>query len=208
MRGGELFARAAEAVVATDGDAVWFPIFHNCTVCVAGLTLRETTSYPCEGAVRVDIVAAKPGRRRTLKFFLPPWKTHKPVVKMNGKPMAFRVAKGFVSVSGNFRPGDVLEYDFGLGLHVAKPHNGNTVRKVHSFRHGPLLLALAQVAPESFDPAKPPAPQIVTLPAKTRFEALGLGKYRVKRGTVKLSPVCDIEALTQRWHARQALFEG
>ncbi len=208
MRGGELFARAAEAVVATDGEAVWFPIFHNCTVTVDGLTLRETTNYPYEGAVRVDIMAAKPGRRRTLKFFLPPWKTRKPVMKMNGKPMAIRVAKGFVSVSVNFRPGDVLEYEFGLGLHVAKPHNENTVKKVHSFRHGPLLLALVQAAPESGEAAKPTAPVIIRLSAKTHFEVLGRGKYREKGGKVILSPVYDVESLTQRWHARQALFEG
>ena len=36
----------------------------------------------------------------------------------------------------------------------------------------------------------------------------GRGKNRVKGGTAILLPVYDIESLTQRWHARQALFEG
>lgn len=208
MRGGELFARATEAVAATDGKDVWFPIFHDATVTVGGLTFRETTEYPYEGKVRVEIVAAKPARRRTLRFFLPPWRTGKPVVKLNGKQMPLRVAKGFVAVSSTFKARDVLQYEFGLGIYVRKPHNVNTVGKVHSFRHGPMLLALAQSAPECFDPANPPRPEIVTLPAGTRFERLGRGKYRAHNSGPTLSPVYDIGNLTQRWHARQALFEG
>ncbi|NQU41726.1 glycoside hydrolase family 127 protein [bacterium] len=207
MRGGEFFARAAEASFQTDGKDIWLPIFHNATAKIAGLTLRETTSYPYEGSVRLEILGAKTDQNRTIRFFLPPWNTHPPQIRINGKRVPHSKAKGFVEVTADLKKGDVLDYDFGLGLHVVPTHGENNISGHHSFRHGPLLLVLDQSPPESFDPTRPPEPATAeALAAETEFEALGGARYRVKGGEITLVPVYDSENLTERWHARQALF--
>ncbi|NQU43439.1 glycoside hydrolase family 127 protein [bacterium] len=206
MRGGEFFARAAEGAFLSHGDDIWLPIFHNATAKVAGLTLRETTTYPYEGAVRLEVLGARHAERRTIHFFLPPW-TSAPEVRLNGERIKHRKAKGFVEVTGDFRKGDVLDYGFDLGLHVMPTQGKNNIANHHSFRHGPLLLVLDQPRPESFDPPRTPEPAMTkALPADTEFEPLGSARYRVKDGPLMLVPVYDNDNLTERWHARQALF--
>ena len=88
-----------------------------------------------------------------------------------------------------------------------QPHNENTVRGLHAFFHGPLLLALEQKAPERYNPDEPTAPSVLdALPPDTAFEPAARGKYRMAGTEQMLAPIYDIENLTQRWHARQALF--
>lgn len=206
MRGGEFFARACEAMFFSRGKEIWLPMYHNGTAQFGGLLVRETSAYPYNGSVRLEVLKAPSKTARTLRFFIPPWKTQRPVVQLNGKKVASRMSKGFLVVSVSLRKGDVVEVEFGAGLHVVKPHNENTVKGVHAFYHGPMLLAANQ-------PSRPaeegvPAPALLgELPVRTKFEPLGRGKYRVKSSPeLVLAPVYDIEALTQPWHARQALF--
>ena len=207
MRGGEFFARAHEAMFYSRGKEIWLPMYHNATAKLDGLVLRETTGYPYNGSVRLEVLNVHSSKAaRTLHFFIPPWKTQRPSVQINGKKVASRMAKGYLAVSASLKQGDVVELEFGSELHIVQPHNENTVQGVHAFYHGPMLLAVNQPAkaPEEGVPA---AAVCGPLPAKTEFEPIGRGKYRVKSSPdVVLAPVYDIEALTQPWHARQALF--
>lgn len=207
MRGGELFGRACEAAVYTDDEGLVFPHFHNVAGEAAGLRFEVATSYPVEGKMTVRILAAKTTKERTLKFFLPPWKTlRSPKLRLNGKAVKLENADGFAVLRSRLRKGDVVEYEFGCGLHVAKPHNKNTVPGVHSFRHGPMLLVVDQgsVGEEG---NVPPTATAKSLGTKTVFEPLGDAKYRSKNG-VTLTPIFDIRSLTEPWHARQGLFES
>jgi len=208
MRGGEFFARAHEAAFYSRGKDVWLPMYHNATAAVAGLVLRETTGYPYAGSVRLEVLGAPSKASRSLHFFIPPWKTKRPAVSLNGARVQARQSQGFLIVTGVFKAGDVLEVEFGCGLHVVSPHNQNTVKGVHAFYHGPMLLAVEQPAPEAGLQA--PAPAMAgPLDATTELEELPRARYRVKsRPAIVLAPVYDIEALTQPWHARQALFES
>ncbi|MEI6646004.1 MAG: hypothetical protein WCP12_08200 [bacterium] len=206
MRGGEFFARAHEAAFATDGNNIWLPIFHNATVKIAGLSLREKTAYPCQGEVTLDVLAAEHETVRAIRFFIPP-RTSCPVVLLNGVDAQTQLQEGFIEVIAEFRAGDVLRYTFDIQMKCEQPHNENTVRGLHAFFHGPLLLALEQKAPERYNPDEPTAPSVLdALPPDTAFEPAARGKYRMAGTEQMLAPIYDIENLTQRWHARQALF--
>jgi hypothetical protein len=115
-----------------------------------------------------------------------------------------------MEISSVFKKGDRIDYDFGVGLHVQKPHNKNSVEGVHSFRHGPMMLVVEQGLHD--EEGKPPASAQLpkrALGPDTTFEKLGDARYRSKTRTpVILTPIFDIRSLTERWHARQALFSS
>ena len=205
MRGGEFFARAHEAAFYSCGSEIWLPMYHNATATVAGMVLRETTGYPYDGSVRVEVLDIRAKGARNLHFYIPPWKTLRPTVLLNGAKVPSRQSKGFLVVSGCFKAGDVLEVEFGCGLHVLNPHNKNTVPGVHAFYHGPMLLAVEQQA--AVEEEAPVPAMAGPLSASTEFEPMARAKYRVKcRPDIVLAPVYDIERLTRPWHASQALF--
>ena len=209
MRGGELFARAGEALFYKQGNAIVLPSFHNGLATIDGLTFRETTGYPYDGKVRLTILEGADGRERVFRFFAPPWRTQsKPALTLNGAKLPVRHSRGFVEIASELKTGDVIEYNFGVGLHVTKAHNPNSVPGAYSFRHGPLLLVLHQPAPEVHNPANPPpASTIASLPCDTEFEPLGRGRHRSRANPdVVLTPVYHIEEFTRPWHARQGLF--
>jgi len=209
MRGGELFARAGEALFYKQRDAIVLPSFHNAIATVDGLILRETTAYPYEGRVRLEILQANEARRRVFRFFAPPWRSHcAPLLTLNGNRLPTEVVDGFVEFAAEVKSGDEIEFDFGVGLHVMKTHNPNSVQGVHSFRHGPLLLVVHQPAPEVYDPSNPPpAATVGSLPVDTELEHLGRGRYRSRSNPdLVLTPVYHVEELTRTWHARQGLF--
>jgi hypothetical protein len=146
---------------------------------------------------------------KTLSFFIPPWRTLKePKVSYNGKVGEVTSSNGFVEIAAYFAAGDIVELEFGVGLHVEKTHNPNSVEGVHSFRHGPLLLVLDQSPSESCECGHPTEPATIDmLPSGTKFEYLGKGRYKsLKDEQVVLTPVYNIEELIQPWHARQGLF--
>lgn len=206
MRGGEFFARAHEAAFYSRGKEIWLPMYHNGRANIGGMVLLESTGYPYDGSVRVEILDVRSKGEKTFHFYIPPWKTRRPVAMLNGRLVATRQSKGFLAITASLKVGDVLEVEFGCGLHVLHPHNQNTVAGVHAFHHGPMLLAVEQPAPEP-DDHLPKAAIAGELAANTEFEPMNKAKYRVKlRPGVVLAPVYDIEALTRPWHARQALF--
>ena len=208
MRGGEFFARAYEAAFMCKGREIWLPMYHDATVKLGGLTLRETSGYPYSGSVRLEVLKATSSGPWKLNFFVPPWKQKPPVALLNGKRFKAETDQGFLSLSTPLKAGDVVEVEFGCGIRVVKPHNQNTLGGLHAFYHGPMLLAADQPAPEPDQPA--PAPAILgPLPSTAELEPVGRGKYRVKcQPNTLLSPVYDIEKMTRPWHSRQALFDG
>lgn len=209
MRGGELFARAFESIFFEENDRITLASYHNATARVGGLVLRETTAYPYDGRVRIDVLESTGANHRKIAFFAPPWRTQEiPVLTFNGEKQSAEIVDGFVEISGVFKPGDVVEFEFGVGLHVEKTHNVHSVKGVHSFRHGPLLLVLNQTAPEDLNSNEPfPPATIDVLPPDTAFDYLGRGHYASKADPrLILAPVYNIEELIRPWHGRQGLF--
>ena len=209
MRGGELFARACESTFFADGSKIILASYHNATAEMGGLTLRETTAYPCEGKVKVEILGVSQPGRKILSFFVPPWGTKKvPLLAYNGTAVQAEPANGFIEIAADFVEGDIVELEFGVGLHVQRAHNLNSVEGVHSFRHGPLLLVLNQCPPELWGSENPVNPATIdALSPDTEFEYLGKGRYMSRADqNIVLTPVYNIEELIQPWHARQGLF--
>lgn len=206
MRGGEFFARAQEALCYEQDGTLYLPFFNNAIIRHKALTLGMKTCYPVEGSVELEVIAAG-DEELTLALFLPPWAAREQLrLTLNGQAVAPRVEKGFTFLTARPSVGDRIEYDFGLGFHVAEPVNENTIKGAHSFRHGPLLLARKQVAPDD-DAGGASGEGAIDLPANAPHRYLGNAEYEMAGDPdLILAPLFSESLHTHSWHERQALF--
>jgi DUF1680 family protein len=120
---------------AMRGDEVYVNLFvaGQATLDVAGakLELKETTAYPWDGAVRIEV---KPdtAAERTLLIRIPTWAqgqpgpgnlyryvdpaSVEPVVKVNGETVPLEVDKGYLPIRRTWEAGDVVEIHFDMPI--------------------------------------------------------------------------------------------
>lgn len=145
------------------------------------LNIRQTTHYPFEGGVRLEI---NPGSKQqmALKIRIPGWVRGEVVpsdlyvfadkvqtgytVKLNGELMESNLEKGYFTIDRTWKKGDVVEIDFSMQPRIVKAHD-----KVEAdcgriaVERGPLVYC-AESADNRFDI------QSIMLPAYPQFETL------------------------------------
>lgn len=147
-------------VYAVNGNDVYVNLFMSntaeVTVSKQPVTLRQTTRYPWNGAVKIEV---EPKRRRqsfTLKVRVPGWVQDQVVpgdlyrytdgkkleysVRINGNKVVSEIEKGYFSITRNWQKGDVVEVDFEMQPRTVVAHElveANTGRI--AIERGPLV---------------------------------------------------------------------
>lgn len=196
MRGGEGLARVAEYAWFVGPSSISLVYYHNGFARIqfgAGqITIRQTSRYPIEGAVRLEIVQTSVPEDITLYLYIPEWvEANQMDLTVNAERRTISVIDHFLGVTRLFQQGDIVDLRFLIPLSVDSTHIG------HSFWHGSLMLG-AEAPPEE-----------ITIPSSETFIPLENGRYRSKQSGVLLEPITDLylttteTALTDR---RQVLF--
>jgi DUF1680 family protein len=124
QRGGDGLSRAANYCFFTDETGILVPFFQDSEATVrvgtGTLSLKETTSYPWEGKVRLEVAAADPGVKCAIRLFAPLW-GRELSLKLNGRPVTAKVKQGFTGVEGEWRGGDTLELAFSQSVEARPP---------------------------------------------------------------------------------------
>lgn len=96
---------------APDGLAIHLYGGISSTVTVAGteVAVRETSNYPWDGAVKIEINPAKP-TAFDVKFRVPGW-CHGATAKVNGEAITLKPVNGYATVNRTWAKGDVLTLD-------------------------------------------------------------------------------------------------
>ena len=97
----------------------------------APVTLTQTTNYPWDGAVRVDVDPVRP-TDMSLRLRIPGWARDQPVpsdlyrylgapaapvvVRVNGENFAYELVDGFAVLDRTWAPGDVVELDLPMAV--------------------------------------------------------------------------------------------
>lgn len=197
MRGGEGHARAAQYLYFTRPGELTVPFFAESDATVdlgdGPLRLRQTTSYPYEGTVRIEVVsAARTHRPVKLRLFAPQWCSAQ-TVSLDGKPLAVTRTNGFLETTIQPRAGSVIVLDQHLSVGPGEPVNPAGLPGYFTVEAGPLLLGYTGAT----DPArglKAPNPQEIHLPHSQKLEPTGrAGQFRA--GGVLLAPIRDLYAV-------------
>lgn len=166
MRGAEGLARAIQFGYMLDGETIVAPFYAESAatlrfadgICV----IQQTTSYPHQGQVRLEVIEAGTVTTKKLRLFVPPWAvTESLSLSVNGKKTTPNIIDSFASVNA-VRKGDVIELDFQQVTGRQAALHANRLPNVHRFFRGPLLLGSASpdVEPteallDIFNPLKP-----------------------------------------------------
>jgi DUF1680 family protein len=107
------------------------------------VTLRQTTRYPWEGTVRIEVAVAKPSEF-TLNVRVPGWaKATK--LAVNGKTISPPVSGGYAHIRREWSTGNVVELEIPLRIEQLEA-NPNVLqsRGMIALRRGPLIYCLEQ----------------------------------------------------------------
>jgi len=218
LRGGEGHARAAQYLYFTREGELTVPFYSDsqATMNVGSatkpmpITLKQTSSYPYSGSVRMEVLTSSARAPIALRLFAPSWTLHHQLT-LNGKQVRMAVEKGFVTAHVTPKAGDVYQLDFELQVGAREPVNPTAMPEYYAFHAGPLLLGYKPAA----DPAatlRSPDPAAVHIPRTATLTATKTsGVYAVAGTDVSLSPINDLNdsSATQRDPCpRQILFRA
>ena len=182
-----LIASVGEYFYSAGEGAIWVHLYAsgeaNIDLDGATVTLRQTTNYPWDGNVKIDVQVDQP-RTFTLNLRVPGWCEYRRVI-VNGKVVRGRPENGYIAITREWQTGDVveLEMDMPVRLIAANPNVRQMVGRV-AIQRGPVVYCL-----EAADNAIAPLDRIV-LPLNTKWQVEYrpelLGGVPVLRGTAKV----------------------
>lgn len=116
MRGAEGISRAIQYGYFLDGDTAVLPFYADSTEALrfadGTFTIRQTTRYPYEGEVTLEVLDSTVADQKSLRCFIPPWTEPDSVsLTVRGKKIPFRVADSFATLTG-LSKGDVIDLSF------------------------------------------------------------------------------------------------
>lgn len=179
MRGGEGLARAIQYNYFTGANKVIIPFFHSGTATIElnnqKLSLKQTSTYPYEGRVSLEVLSDVAGKEKTISLFLPDNATE-PQIKLNGKEQAITRQNGMVNATFQLAKGDKIDYLFTMQAtltNLVKHSDSSSLQRV---MYGPLVLGYQ-------------GSSSVSLPVNTGFEKTGERTWKVKNTNIELTPV-------------------
>ena len=185
MRGGEGNARAIESAYFSRPGELVIPFFHNSKATLqigeGAVTLRQTTEYPYQGKVKLEIISSSLNEPVHLRFAAPSWtKSHR--LSFNGKDGVVRTNHGFVEAETPLRAGDAIAFDFDLVTGARDTFNPHSIRGYHAFRSGPLVLGYE-------------GPSEIAVPRDAELIPDEPGSFRVKATGARLTRINDLNVL-------------
>jgi hypothetical protein len=185
MRGGEGNARAIESTYFSRPGEIVLPFFHDSKASLrigeGAVTLRQTTGYPYQGKVKLEIISSSLHGPVRVRFAAPSWtKSHR--LSFNGKDEPARTDHGFVEVQGPLGAGDTIMLDFDLVTGARDTFNHHSIRGYHAFQSGPLVLAYE-------------GPSAIVLPRDAELIPDGPGSFRAKATGTRLTRIDDLNVL-------------
>jgi len=142
------FPRMGSYIYSQSDDGLWVNLFISgeATAKLANgqeVKLRQTTHYPWEGAVKLEVELASP-QEFTLHLRVPGWASNH-TIRVNGQDVAATVASGYADIRRQWSNGDAVEIAFPVDIERLQAHP--SVLPDHgkvALRRGPLVYCLEQ----------------------------------------------------------------
>jgi hypothetical protein len=243
MRGGEGHARAAQYLYFTrpahsgKPTEITVPFYSNSDAHLvigdenapAQIFLRQTTTYPYDGSVRIEVVGEGSESNRaeashppvTLRLFAPRWTANHHLTH-NQQPIPATIERGFLIARLTLQSGDILNLDFTHRIAPRDPISATAQPGSYVFMNGPLILGHTPPesptatlrSPDRAEVDLPRNAQIRTYPADPPVplnDPIGSVRYLTPDADILLSPI-DSLYLTPASHTdpcpRQIIFRS
>ena len=145
MRGAEGLARAIQYGYFLDGAGVVLPFYADSTATLrfadGVCTVRQTTRYPHEGQVSLEVLDSTVSGEKTVRWFLPPWSEAESVsLAVRGQRVPVQRRGSFAVQNARLSKGDVLELTFKQMSGKQSALHAERLPGVSRYFRGPLLL--------------------------------------------------------------------
>jgi len=137
MRGGDGLAAASRHMAAQSGDILYLPVYQDGTIKSDGLILCETTGYPYDGNVMIQVLQNE-SKFTKLALFAADW-MESPCMMLNSVNIPVVIENGFILLDRALEVGDIIELSFDLSP-KAVPAKSADFSKKHTVRYGALQL--------------------------------------------------------------------
>ena len=150
MNSSRLIASVGGYFISAGKDSVAFHLYGgiSTTLALAGTTvaLRETSTYPLYGSIKIEVSPANPARF-TVKLRIPGW-ANGASAAINGDAIEIDAAKvnGYLSINRLWQPGDSIELELPMPPErlYAHPSVKENVGRV-ALKRGPLVYCIEEV---------------------------------------------------------------
>ncbi len=156
MRGGEGHARSIEYSYFTRPGELAVTFFNDSVATLnlgtGTVRLRQTTGYPYEGSVKLEVLGSTVRTPAKIRLFAPHW-TARHQVRRNGQAVTASATGGWVEVALPLRAGDAVEYSFEQKVgprEAVQPSDRYQVMAA-----GPLVLGAAAAPVDAVAPRTP-----------------------------------------------------
>lgn len=128
-------------------DGLWMHLYISSQVNIERngktLTLHQTTNYPWEGKVSLQVKTGSPVDV-ALYLRIPSW-ANRPVLRVNGRPVSPEIVSGYAKVDGPLTGGEVVELTLPMEIHRLHAHPEVVQdRGKIALSRGPLIYCLEQ----------------------------------------------------------------
>ncbi|TDD73166.1 glycosylase [Jiangella aurantiaca] len=130
---------------SSDGSALYLNLFIPATLTwpERGFVIAQETAFPAAGSTRLRFVSGS--GRLDLELRVPGWARQGYAVAVNGVDQEVEATPtSYVTVSRNWKAGDVVEISMPLSFHVDKAINDKSVQ---SIMYGPTLMVVRDATP-------------------------------------------------------------
>ncbi len=137
--GMENHAKYARGIYYHNGGTLWVNLFVASELHwkKKAMTIRQTTNFPDENAVRMEFTCAKP-TTAAIKLRHPYWSTPGMTLRLNGQPMDAGRPGSYLTINRRWSNGDVLEIDLKTPLRIERIKHD---RSKFAILSGPTVLA-------------------------------------------------------------------
>jgi DUF1680 family protein len=191
-------------VYATRDDGLWVNLFVEGSVEVelpsGKVGVEQTTRYPWDGRVEVEVRPAEDGQRFALHVRIPGWargevfpsdlygyldeSTDVPTLDVNDKPVSLEVVEGYATIDRAWRPGDRVTLDLPMPVRrVVANDNVEADRGRVALVRGPIVYCIEWPDVAEGDVANLVLPD--DTPLATEFRAELVGGIQVITGTAE-----------------------
>ena len=135
--GMENFSKLGDSIFYKDDNSIYIIRYTSSSVSWSekGLTLTQELDFAKSETVRITVSGSASA---DIVLRVPDWCAAAPTVKINGSVVQTKSVNGFISLSGEWHDGDVIEYTLPMEVTVYDlPDDANVV----AFKYGPYVLS-------------------------------------------------------------------
>ena len=153
-------ASVSNYMYATLGDDIYVNLFIQGKADIGGVTLSQTTDYPWEGNVSINVEKTT-GKQYAIKVRVPGWANGKPVptnlyyssaklapyvIKINGQVYGGELENGYAVINRKWKKGDRIEIELPMDVQRIKANdNAEDDRGKVALERGPVMYCLEGV---------------------------------------------------------------